>query len=133
MKITLPDFFLLFVFGDNRADTHQFIEDNFHESDVLKMASTSAGNTSILESILLQRLRQRISTVFDASALSSSCRLRFKKLAKKYHTPVHCLFAPFENTSRLQHDKFTKELKNEGFRDVSTCLLYTSPSPRDRG
>ena len=34
----------------------------------------------------------------------------------------------FENRGKLFLDNFTKNVN-----DITTCLLYTSPSPRDRG
>ena len=34
---------------------------------------------------------------------------------------------------RLEIRKKLREMINLGFNDVYSCLLYTSPSPRDRG
>ena len=32
----------------------------------------------------------------------------------------------------IEQGKLTKTVKNPNYRGISTCLLYTSPSPRDR-
>ena len=51
------------------------------------------------------------------SASSSDIKKAYRKLAVKYH--------PDKNPE--------DEAASEKFKEAAACLLYTSPSPRDRG
>ena len=120
MQLQFPDFFMLFVFGDDKELTEQFIHSNFDTTDLLNISVDSADNVVILESVIQQKLRLRQRIVFDASRLSQSCRTRFKKLAKKYHCPVRCLIQKSITKTIVQHDKFVSELKKDGFREIES-------------
>ena len=43
------------------------------------------------------------------------------------------ILAPIVKNRKGSHQKLLQELANEGFLRARICLLYTSPSPRDRG
>jgi 5'-nucleotidase len=59
--------------------------------------------------------------------------LLLKKVLQKHYRKV-VIVAPDRNLSGAGHAlTFTKPLRiREVNRDIYTCLLYTSPSPRDR-
>jgi len=135
MELHLPEFFLLFFFGDDGGD---FLKTNFDEQDLVQLAPATASNTDILESVILQKLRLRQRAVFDASQLSQSCRIRIKKLAKKYHAPSVCLVQKWQEESHDNFNRRLKELKNDGFRDVQSIeskdalSIILSPNPNDK-
>lgn len=138
MKLQMPDFFLLFVFASVRAKAEHFIDAHFDTKDLLNIANSSIDNVSILESVIQQKLRLRQRTIFDASRLSQSCRIRFKKMAKKYHCPARCLVLKSKETSNLQHDQFIKTLKKDGFKEIedlkagSAITINIGSNPNDK-
>ena len=138
MMLQLPDFFLLFVFGNDKDLTKKFINSTFDRNDLTNIADASSDNVSILESVIQQKLRLRQRTIFDASSLSQSCKLRFKKMAKKYHCPILAHVLKSRGTNNLTHNQFVKSLKKDGFKEVeniefekelSVCI---KANPNDR-
>ena len=65
---------------------------------------------------------QELQLVFDKAVVDA------KKLKHEYVTVEHLLYA------MLCTDKFANMIKGFGadIDDLKTCLLYTSPSPRDK-
>ena len=120
MMLQLPDFFLLFVFGNDKDLTKKFINSTFDRKDLTNIADASSDNVSILESVIQQKLRLRQRTIFNASNLSQSCKLRFKKMAKKYHCPVLAHVLKSRETNNLTHNQFVKSLKKDGFKEVES-------------
>ncbi len=138
MKLQLPDFFLLFVFESNKVHIKNFVDNHFDSKDLAAIAETSANNVSVLESVIQKRLRLRQRTVFDASGLSHSCRIRFKKMAKKYHCPVLAHVLNSTDSDALSLSQLVKSLKKDGFNEIKridvaeewTIHIDTNPSDK---